>query len=144
MPEIFLLKRTDGLFEPDPVYDEIAKKFGWGTALRAKTWKDRNYLYHKKFFAFIKYVYDNQQTRIYDNQEALRAEIIMRAGYFDTHVHIGGKTSFSPKSISFERMDNIQFEELFSKCIDVAIQKFCPDSSEQDIIDYVNEVIGFA
>lgn len=141
--EIFCRKDLAGRLVPDDDQSrERLARFRVGDPIRLQASKPRNYKYHQKFFALIEVVFENQEK--YDSMEALRAELTMRAGWYEEHHHITGKVSYSPKSISFASMDQVEFEELFSKVIDVAIEYFLQGSTREEIEQAAMEVIGFA
>lgn len=136
--ELYLAKSPQGQYLPASTDDkEKSNKIGVGEICKVKTVKARNYQFHKKFFALLQHGFDNQD--VYDNFEVFRKEVIMRAGYFDMHTHLSGKVSIHPKSIKFEKMDEYEFSELYSKSIDVILQNFMVGSTEEEL----NRVLGF-
>jgi len=111
------------------------------TVLHCEAWKERNYNFHKKYFALLNCAFENQDR--YNTFEPFRAEVIMRAGYFNTHIHLSGKKSFSPKSIAFKKMDNIEFEELYSNSIDVILEHFLIGMNEDELNNAIDIIVGF-
>lgn len=142
MPKFFL-KKTDKVYIPcDDNSIEITNKLDAGTIVSCEAWKERNYRFHKKYFALLNIVFENQKK--YDNFEAFRAEVIMRAGYFNMHIHLSGQQSFSPKSIAFKNMDEIEFEKLYSKTIDVILKHFLVGTTDEEIRKEVEIIVGFS
>lgn len=142
MPEFFLRKKDSRCFMPaDEESLEIARKLDTETVVRSEAWKERNYRFLKKYFALLNYTFDNQDR--YDVFEPFRSEVIMRAGYFNTHIHLSGQESFSPKSIAFRNMDEIKFEKLYSSSIDVILKYFIVGMSDNELRRAVDIVIGF-
>lgn len=82
----------------------------------------RNYENHKRFFDFINTTFSMQEH--FEEPEAYRKWLIMKAGYFDTLVEPDGAVRLIPRSISFENMDEDEFEKLFSTAIDVFLKTF--------------------
>ena len=143
MAEIYLVKMANGCFAPASVDDaDIAKKFKAGEVYPAKIWKKRNVLFHRKFFALMNYVLENQEK--YENLEDLITEVKLRAGWYVEHVTLKGKMVYIPKSISFENMDDTDFEKLFSKAIDIVIKWFIKEMNAEKLDLIVDEIIGYA
>ena len=97
--------------------------------------RKRNYEFHKKYFALVNLCFDNQET--FTEFEDLRNYLTMKAGYVKK-IETGTGQMILPLSISFANMDNIEFEQLYQKTIDV-ICKFI-DVDEKGIM---NEIINY-
>lgn len=119
--EIYLIKNDTGQFIP--AYNsgyEKAKRFKPGETLLADIKRPRNIGFHRKFFALLNMGFSNQEQ--YDIFEDYRAVMIMKAGYYKA-IETDRGVVYLPKSISFASMDNLEFEELYSKMIDVLIKE---------------------
>lgn len=137
--EITLIKNLNSFFIP--AYDSdkrIADKIKVGDPITGKFRKQRNYLFHKKFFALLNLAYSNYETQM--NFDEFRKEVTKRAGYYKEVVNFKGNIEYMPISISFSKMEEIEFSELYNKCIDVIIQYVLKDNTKEEII---NEVINF-
>jgi hypothetical protein len=94
----------------DPDKDK-AKKIGQGEIVTVEYNKNRNYLFHKKFFALIQIGFENQE--LYESFEHYRTHVLCEIGYCYMIFHDNGTTSKQAKSISFEALpDNNDFERL--------------------------------
>ena len=115
--EIFLTKTPDGL-KPfsDNDYD-LLKKIKIGEVVRAEITKPRNLLFHKKFMALVRLVFDNQDR--YDNIEDLLVELKLKAGHYQEHITTKGKIVYVPKSISFSAMDEYAFGEFYTNALNI-------------------------
>lgn len=82
----------------------------------------RNYQFHKKGFALLNLIFENQDK--FDTLEALRTEMKLKAGHYEIHVTLKGKPIYIPKSMSFADMDEEEFTEIYSKFIDIALKHF--------------------
>ena len=130
--DIFLYKGFDGNFIPADDEDrEKAKKIKNGTIVKAKVTVPRNYKYHQKFFVFIKATFDMQEH--FEDMEVYRKWITMKAGWFDTIHSPNGNTVFAAKSISFDSMEEDEFEKLFSACIDVFLKELGNGITEDEL-----------
>ncbi len=131
-----LLQNTDrGLI---PLYDsdlDNKKKLKLGEVYQATIVMPRNIKFHRKFFALINMVYNNQE--IYNNIDVLRSDLTIAAGFYDTHTTFNGKERIEARSISFGSMDEIEFEKLYNAFIIVVVKYFKFD--KQDILDNIEQ-----
>ena len=119
--KIYLVKRNDGVFIPAYNSDhETAKKIHSGEMLSCEITRPRNIEFHKKFFALLNMGFANQEQ--YDIFEHYRAVMTMKAGFFE-EIKTDKGMVYLPKSISFAKMDELVFQELYDKMIDVLIKE---------------------
>lgn len=87
----------------------------------------RNYEFHKKYFALIncawEFLNEKQQTFFKNDADIFRKTMEIAAGHCDT-VYLIEKKEWGevPKSISFEKMDDAEFADLYSKVLDVILK----------------------
>jgi hypothetical protein len=96
--------------------------------------KPRNYEFHKKYFDLLNLVFENQEQ--YDNFKAFRSAVTMQAGWYNTHTSLNGVLMFSPKSISFANMDDLEFEKLYNKTINIVLKYFI-DCEREELLEMV-------
>lgn len=106
-----------------------------GQVYKVKVSRPRNYEFHKKFFALIKLVYDNQE--VFNNQDHLRKELIKQAGFYDIYHGLNGVPIMVAKSISFGSMSESEFSELYNRVIDVVVKYFAFD--RQELMDEIEQ-----
>jgi hypothetical protein len=99
--------------------------------------EERNYEFHKKFFAMIKVGHNN--TSLDMPFDAYRKYIIMKAGYFDIYKTDKG-SMIIPKSISFDKMNEDEFRECYSRCLDKVIEDTKADRElfEKELMSFIN------
>ena len=134
--KIILIKQFDNSFKP--AYDmdlEKLKRIKPNEFIECEIKKKRNIKFHRKFFALIDLVYQNQST--YINSEDLRADLIITAGYYTTYINIEGSVVKKADSISFAQMDEHSFNEFYSKIIDVIVLHF--NFNKQLLIDEIEQ-----
>lgn len=136
MPKITLIKQLNNTFKIAYNSDyEVAKKIALNEPIEYEFTKKRNYKFHKKFFALLNLVYENQEQ--YKNIEHLRKDLIISAGFYDLRFNIEGVEIQEPKSISFANMDETEFIDLYSKIIDVVVNWL--GIEKQDILDNIEQ-----
>lgn len=135
MTKISLVRTLSGF---KPAFDsdfELAKKIKLNEPYEYEYKKPRNYKFHKKFFALVKMVFDNQEQ--YTNIEHLRKDLIIESGNYDLRHDLLGVEIREAKSISFANMDETEFSELYNSVVDVIIKYFHFD--KQEIADNVEQ-----
>jgi len=120
MPKITLIKTLNG-FKPAYNSDiEIAKKIKLNEPFVYEFSSPRNIKFHRKFFALLNLVYDNQE--IYTNIDHLRYDLTIEAGFYTVRHNLHGVEILEPKSISFAKMNDIEFSEFYNAIVDVIIK----------------------
>jgi hypothetical protein len=143
MANLNIYRRTlDGFA---PASDDAALFFGktkLGQLVTLDGRRPRNLKFHRKFFALIDYVFSNQDR--YANKEDLRVELELKAGSYREHVTTKGKLVYVPKSIAFDKMDDVEFEQLYNRVIDVVLKHFVRGDTKENIDEQVNNILGYA
>lgn len=114
---------------------EKMKKLTAGKEYECEIKHPRNYAFHKKYFALIRMVYDNQG--IYDNQDDLRHDLTVEAGFYRKRRDMHGNEFKTALSISFSKMEEEEFDDLYNRTLDVIVKYFNFD--KQDIIDNIEK-----
>lgn len=143
--EIFLLN-TDGCLKPcyDEDYDN-KKKLKLGKIYKAKITLARNIDFHRKYFALINcaWAYQNEKTTAYFKNDinSFRKTIEVAAGHCDTLFNLRLKEWVDvPKSIAFDKMDELEFRELYDRVKDIIFSMFIKNVSEEE---FMNNLINF-
>lgn len=119
--KLFFIKSQGGVLIPaDSECIDNMQKVKNGDTIMIEYKPKRNYQFHKKAFALLNLVLQNQDH--YKTVENILEVVKFRAGYFETIITHTGKKHYKTKSISFSEMDNLEFEEFYSKIIDVAFE----------------------
>ena len=122
--KITLIKNLNGVLKP--AYDsdyELVKKIPLNEPITFEWSKPRNYKFHKKFFALINLVYQNQEQ--YNNIEHLRKELTICAGHYDLIFDLDtGQQKKEAQSIKFSSIDEIEFNKIYNDVLEVVVNKF--------------------
>ncbi|HHS83691.1 MAG TPA: DUF1367 family protein [Gammaproteobacteria bacterium] len=148
-----MIRTPDG-FRPNSLEDaELIKRWKIGDVARLNLTKPRNYENHKRYFALLDIAFDHWEPEITEhkgfpvekNRERFRKDIAIAAGYYTHNVNaITGDLRLDAKSIAFGKMDEIEFNKLFSKTIDVVLKYILTNYTRDDIDRVVNEIVGFS
>ena len=127
--ELYLVKQLNGSLLPayDSDYEKV-KKIKQGDTVKCEVTKPRNIKFHKKFFALMNLVYQNQER--YEHIDDLREQLTIAAGYYTTTYTLEGVEQQKAKSISFAAMDELEFGELYNALLDVIVKYFHFDRIE--------------
>lgn len=91
-------------------------KVGESTELDIVT--PRNAKFHRLFFALLNLAYENQE--LYKSMKHFRKDLIKAAGFYHEEMnHFTGKMELEADSISFSKMDEIEFKEVYDRVLDV-------------------------
>jgi len=121
-----------------PLYNsdlDTKKKLKIGETYEATIVKPRNVAFHRKFFALINMVYENQDK--YNNIEHLRRDLTIASGFYEQHETFTGQIRTEPKSISFAKMSQDDFDKFYSAFI-VSINKYF-DFGESEIKENIEQ-----
>jgi hypothetical protein len=114
---------------------ELAKKIPLNEPIIYEWKKPRNLKFHKKFFALLNLVFENQEQ--YNNLDHLRKDLTISAGYYDLRLNIEGLEIREAKSISFAKMTDTEFSDYYNRIIDVVVKWLGID--KEDIIQNINK-----
>jgi len=112
----------------------------------------RNLKFLKKYFGLLRAgfaCWDGPEVE-YKGQvlkcsfDSFRDAVTILAGYYDVQVDTFGKLKRVAKSISFAKMNEVEFEALYSATIDVILERYLTHYTRDDLEDQVNIILGFS
>jgi hypothetical protein len=133
--QITLIKTLNGFKLAYNSDHELAKKIPLNEPIIYEWKKPRNLKFHKKFFALLNLVFENQER--YNNLDHLRKDLTISAGYYDLRLNIEGVEIREAKSISFAKMTDTEFSDYYNRIIDVVVKWLGID--KEDIIQNINQ-----
>lgn len=143
--EFIAIKTSTGL---RPAYDDDYEQYAklkTGEAVKIKVSKVRNLEFHRKYFALINCAWSYQsEARInfFKNSiELFRKSVEIAAGHCELVYSVKRKEWVEiPKSISFSKMDNFAFQELYERVKDVLFATFLTHITEEE---FTKNLINF-
>ena len=105
--------------------------------MMAELHKNRSPGNHRRYFAFCKVSFDMQEH--YDDIEVWRKVLQLKAGFYDEVISEKGKVVFLPKSIAWDKLDEIEFKDLFNRMTNAFLKDFGDKLNDMQI----NTIIGF-
>ena len=106
----------------DDDYDE-KKKLKLGETYSVEVKVVRNLDFHRKYFALISYAWEflnEQETAAFRSKDGFRKSVEIAAGHYEPQYDLTTRSYIhAPKSISFGKMDNAAFSDLYRRVKDV-------------------------
>ena len=113
-------KRTYSAWEPiDDNAKKIFKRYKVGDIADHEHTIKRNSAFHRKYFAVLNLTFQNQDFA--KDFDIFREVVTIEAGLFNWVRLIDGEEQKRANSISFAKMDDLQFSYLYSKVFDVCL-----------------------
>ena len=127
----------------DDDYEE-KKKLKLGQTYSVEVKVARNVDFHRKYFALISYAWEflnEQETERFRTKENFRKYVEVAAGHCDVIFHPRLQEYVEiPKSISFGKMDNAEFSDLYRRVKDVIFSiignRVSQDQFERLLLDF--------
>ena len=135
--KLLLLNTRQGL---KPMYDEDydeKKKLKIDEVYEAEIRLPRNLKFHRKYFALLRcaweYLNEKQQTFFKNDIEVFRKSLEVTGGWCEPIFDIEtGEWHHAPKSISFEKMKEEEFERLYNAVRDIVFRALIPQISKEE------------
>lgn len=134
--EIHLVRTSLGLQAyADEDYEQL-RKIKVGSVVKANIVRQRNVKFHRKFFSLIRAAWDclTEQQRInLRSVETFREQLLITSGFSEPLYDLNGQKFLErAKSISFAKMDEPAFNEVYSKVLDTILTIMVADGVSED------------
>lgn len=139
--KIYLKRQGDTLIPLSVADHESLKRIRDGEIIHVEYKKPRNPLFHNKFMSLVRTVYENSEQ--YESIDAMLNVFKVALGYYDTMWWRSMEIRI-PRSISFAKMDELEFEEFYNKAVTMALHRFLPTVSKDELEHYVNQIARYA
>lgn len=142
--KLFVVNTPRGLVPlGDDDYEE-KKKLKLGETYSVEIKVARNIDFHRKYFALISYAWEfltEQECAAFITKDGFRKSVEIAAGHYDVQYDLQSQSySHIPKSISFGKMDNAEFSDLYQRVKDVIFsllgERVTPSEFERLLIDF--------
>lgn len=151
MAEIHLTRTPQGLAPATASAAEMLAKIGVGKPVNAKVSQPRGGKFHRKFFVMLDVAFSNHDWpeietkwgKAKTNFELFRKYVTVKSGHYEAALTPQGEVRAEPKSISWAKMDEAEFEALYSDVLDVILTEFLTNWKQGDVEDAVNRMLEF-
>ena len=108
---------------------------------------------HRKYFALLQIAFDHWEPGEINsdygtpekNFDRFRKDIAILCGHYNVVVRLDGSTRIEADSISFAKMDQVVFDKLYSKTIDLLIKRiYNSQVSKKSIERMVSDYLKFS
>jgi hypothetical protein len=139
MARLYLKKTLTGFIPADEESRALGSKFKRDVVYRADVVKPRNYQHHKLCFALLTVTFQNQDQ--YDSFENFRKAVAMEAGHCEEFHTLDGEVLKTPKSLSFDSLDEVEFSQVMAEMMTVCckILKVSAPVLEAEVSKYASE-----
>ena len=114
----------------------------------------RDPVFHRKFFALLNLGYEAWEPArkrktykgmpVEKNFEQFREDVTILAGYYHQTFDLSGRMCLKAKSISFGKMEESEFEKLYSAVADVLLGKVLQSyAGRAELDEIVDRIVGF-
>ena len=138
-----MVRNLGGLRPIDKAGEQMLSKLDQGRLVKVVVTQPRNINHHRLFFALLNAVFRNLPEDVdIPSVDALLGMIKITVGHYDICVSNSGVEFRIPKSISFAKMDQTEFDRFFSACCDVIKQYFIPGVTEEQWRAEIAKMMG--
>jgi hypothetical protein len=121
-----------GALKPaDKDAEAIIAKVKHGDFVMVEVVRQRNIRHHRKFFALMHLVFENQ-TR-YEVFEDFLDAVKVATGHRSVMFLSDSKVMIKPKSIAFHKMDQDQFNAFYDKVLDLVVTRIMPGVDKEEL-----------
>jgi hypothetical protein len=162
MAEIHIVKLPDGGFRGMSDRDQVAynrlksrlKNAEPGEVVEIEAKLPRNSKYHRKFFALLNLGFEHWESgrkhKSHNGQpvtksfESFRADILILAGFYEQTFDLDGHLKLEAKSISFAKMEQPEFEQVYSAVVNVLLAKvFTNYKGRAEVDEIIDQILNF-
>ncbi len=139
--EIHLVRTSLGLQAySDEDYD-LLKKIKVGSVVKAKIVQPRNVKFHRKFFAMLNAAWDcltEQQRDNLHSKDNFREQLLITSGFVEPLYDMYGQKFLErAKSISFAKMDEPAFSEVYNRVLDTILTLLVGNGVSEEEFNYI-------
>lgn len=133
-------KTLNGLAPADVAGEEALRKVKLGDFVTVEVKKPRNGKHHRLYWALVGVVHHNQDR--YETTEQLHSALKIAAGHYDLLTMPSGQEYKIPRSIAFDKMDQVEFSQFYDRVCGLIAKHFLPGVSVDDLKAEVEQMIG--
>ena len=124
MANLLMERRGHSLWPIDEPGQDVVSRLPQREYVKVNVTRPRNLAHHRKFFAMLNLVFANQDK--YDQFNHFFAALKIGLGHCETVVLGNGAVTYLPKSISFSKMDQTEFDKFYNDACDLVARRFLP------------------
>jgi len=135
--KVYVRVGNNALHPVGDVAEEFFAKLKWGMDMLVTISRPRNLAHHRKFFTMVHKVFQNQE--VYRSEDDLLDALKIAIGHVK-RIIVKGVEHVIPKSISFAKMDQDEFDDFYKRAVDFVRTDVIPGLG---VAELENELAGF-
>lgn len=140
MAELFLVRSGAALVPADDEARERIARMPRGQVVKAEVKRARNLSHHRKFFGGL-VTFVAERHPVFNTREKALAAVKLAVGHVDWTPHPAtGELVPIPKSISFDSMEQGEFDEFYTAAIDATLAHLIPDADRDEVDTWIEHV----
>ena len=154
MKAFFKKSKNGGWYAADEDTTKYCKKRKPGTVIGGNLTKARNYKFLQKMMTLFRLMHENlpdpapvefMGKMVYPQNtfDGVRKYLVVKAGYFDVIGYPNGSVRAEAQSLSYEKMSEEKFEEVYSAVIDAALKAIPEDWNDELKNELANRIINY-
>jgi len=140
MSELWLIRKMDMLVPANEQSLEALRKMKQGQWYRADIKMPRNVKFLRKYFALLGAVYPHQS--MWPTFKKFRDKFEEALGHGEYHVNGKGERYFENESISFAKMEEDEFEQLYERAVELILTQILPGVGRADLDRQIEEIMA--
>ena len=137
MTELFMRRNLSGL---EPADGAEMPRVKVGDVVKVRISQPRNTKHHRKFFALMKLVFENQEY--YDTLDDLIFAVKAATGHCKVYEKPDGTTFFAPRSIAFSNMDQTAFNLFYDRVLELVCTRIIPGLDDGDLRVEIERIVA--
>jgi hypothetical protein len=124
---LYLVRTDRGVQAADEATREAMRSWPVGEVVACDSKRSRNIKHHRKAFALIELLFENQDR--FNTVTDLLVELKIKLGWYNEHITQAGEVVYVPRSIAFDSMSQDDFEANFYQPLtDLALREYLPQN----------------
>jgi hypothetical protein len=141
--DLFLKRTLAGFSAADEASADAIKRYKLGDTFRATVVKPRNLKNHRRWWALCNLIYQNSDQ--FKSADQVHDYLKILAGHCSQIVSKStGEVYLVADSISFGSLDEIQFQDVFSRATKAVAEHILPGINLDDVSYEIERLCGFA
>lgn len=143
MADLFLKRTLSGFAPADEASSDAMKSYKIGDTFRASVVKPRNLRNHRRWWALCNLIYQNSDQ--YKSVDQVHDHLKILAGHCTQIVSKStGEVYLVAESISFGKLDEAQFQEVFQRAVIAVTEHIIPGIDTDDVVYEIEKLCGLA
>jgi len=124
---------------------DVIRSLRINTPVMIEVKQNRSVRQHRLWWGMIRKVHDNLPEKLdtmWPRPENLSKAILERLGYVDELIGLDGKIYRQVQSISFDKMDSADFNDVIESAIQLVIEVIIPGIDREGLMDEILDMVA--